>query len=105
MGWKVWDPISETFVESAHAKWLTEDTLAIVEDVSEATSEPVPNPPSSISKLLNLLECEEKKLLKALFVNYNLDAGLITKCVREKDKIVGEIWKMASGISQELSRS
>lgn len=73
---------------------------------SEAsTSQPIPDAPSSISKLLNLLECDGDALIEALLVNYDLGDSAITSSIREQDELVKQVWALASGISQKLPRS
>lgn len=68
-GWRFWEPGSNTFVESAHAKWLTKDVDEKVVENDPATSAPIPNPPSTIHKLLNKISCEAESLMEALHVS------------------------------------
>lgn len=105
-GWKFWNPIDNGFTESAHAKWLTEeggDSVQLIDGSSR--SEPVPDRPNSISKLLNRLECEEDGLLEALEVSYDLMDESISKVIRDQDGMVRDVMAMAAGISQKLPRT
>lgn len=104
-GWKILEPVSNTFVESAHAEWLSEDLVESKENKNPTKSEPTPDPPSSIRKLLNLVSCEEDSLLEALRVTYDLADRSTTKGLREQDRLVQEIWGMAAGIGSQLPRS
>lgn len=57
--WKFWEPSTNTFIESAHAGWPTEEA----EDSSGkevSNSQPIPDKPSSIGKLVDFINCEEK---------------------------------------------
>lgn len=86
-GWKFWDPATNNFLESAHARWLTESASATATQ-GESRSEPVPDPPSDISRLLNLTECEEDLFLEALAVTYDLADSNVTGRIREQDRLV-----------------
>lgn len=104
-GWKFWEPISNSFVESAHTTWLSEESFKHEANSNPETSEPTPDPPGFISKLLNLVSCQEDSLLDSLRVTYDLDARSIIKALCEKDRLVQGIWGMAAGISSKLPRS
>lgn len=69
---------------------------------SPSRSEPVPDKPSSISKLLNRVECEEAELLEALEVSYDLKDESISRNIREQDVLVRDVMVMAAGLSQKL---
>lgn len=71
-GWKFWNPVNNTFTESAHAKWLTEKVESELHDEGTSRTEPVPDRPSTISKLLNAIDVGEEELLEALEVSYDL---------------------------------
>lgn len=103
-GWKFWESNSNTFIESAHARWLTEDANDTSKE-SMKTSEPVPDAPSSISKLLNMIDCDKDELIQALVTTYELGDTSVTTIIREQDGLVKQIWAMASGISQKLPRT
>ena len=66
-GWTFWQPETNTFVESAHARWLAEDVEQEKVEDTPARSAPIPDKPSSISHLLNQVDCEEGELLEALW--------------------------------------
>lgn len=58
-GWKFWEPSTNTFIESAHARWLTEE--AGDSSMTESSrSQPIPDAPSSISKLLKSIIATKK---------------------------------------------
>lgn len=71
-GWTFWNPDNNSFVESAHARWLSDDADTLPTGDCESSSVPVPDRPSSISKLLNHVDCVEGELLEALEVTYDL---------------------------------
>lgn len=100
-GWKFWEPKNNTFLESAHARWLSEEAEENLEEES-SRSEPIPDAPSSISKLLNFAVCEEEGLLEALAISWDLGDSTVTSTIRDQDVVVQHIWAMASGISQKL---
>lgn len=104
-GWKFWQPDTNTFVKSAHAKWLSGDFDNVGVEENPPTSVPIPDPPSTIHKLLNVVGCEEDSLMEALRVSYDLNNLSITRDIRDQDKLVAKIWAMASGISAKLPRS
>lgn len=104
-GWTFWDPSSNTFLESAHARWLSEDGDTQHTPMTEANSVPEPDRHGTLSKILNAAECVEGQLLEALEVTYELDDGDITRSVREQDQLVAEIFAMAAGLSQKIPRS
>lgn len=65
----------------------------------------MPDRPSSISKLLNCLNCDEEGLLEVLEVSYDLTDDSISRGIREQDRLVREVQAMAAGISQKLPRT
>lgn len=104
-GWRLWEPVSNTFMESAHAKWLVEEVGEKLPEENPATSVPIPNPLSTISKLLITMECTEDSLIEALQISSYLHHGSITKEIRGQDWLVKEIWVMVSGISGKLPKT
>lgn len=74
-GWLFWNPITKEFIESAHAKWLDEtDESRLTNDHTE----PVPDPPSDINKLLNSVENDEILNLVEILQSMKLDDPSIT---------------------------
>lgn len=65
-------------------------------------SKPVPEIPSTISKLLNMMDCGESKLLEALEVTYYLTDESISQGIKEQDRLIQEVMVMAAGISQKM---
>lgn len=104
-GWRFWNTVDNTYMESAHARWLVEDENAARTAVEPSRSEPIPDRPSSISKLLNSVGCDTDVLLQALEVSYDLNDASISKQIREQDLLVQEVEAMAAGISQKLPRT
>lgn len=104
-GWRFWDPTTNFFVELAHAKWLAERGEALREVDNPSRSEPIPDRRSSISKLLNKVECPEEELLKALKISYDLSDSSISESIRKQDCVVKEVMALAAGISQKLPRT
>lgn len=102
-GWKFWEPKSNTFMESAHARWLEEEAADTSKD-DVSTSQPIPDPPASISKLLNMVDCEEQQLVEALMTRYELKDDSITAIICGQDKLVRQIWAIPSGLSEKLPR-
>lgn len=82
-GWKFWNPLTNEFLESAHARWLDESANENALVVDQGL---IPDPPSDIYKLLNLIECDDaEQLIEALRTSLVLDDRSITKTVREQD--------------------
>lgn len=102
-GWKFWNPLTNEFLESAHARWLDESAN---DDAPVIDQHPVPDPPSNINKLLNLVEFEgTEQLIEALRTSLVLDDQSITATVREQDVVCNNVRLLAAGIAQKLPRS
>ena len=104
-GWTFWDLVEDVFFDSAHARWLTEETDEVKGAVTEGNSEPIPDSRSTISKLLNSAECDDERLLETLEVSWDLNEAGVTESIREQDEMVRHISAMAAGISQKLPRT
>lgn len=103
-GWRFWEPETNTFVKPAHANWVTEEVEKRELQDNPAMSAPIPDPPSTIHKLLDKVSCKEDSLMEALRVSYDLNDGTITRHIHDQDILVRDIWVMASGISEKRPR-
>lgn len=80
-------------MESAHARWLYKDVV----DTSRhevLKSQPIPDAPGSISKLLNMVECDEQELVEVLVTKYELEDETISAIIPDRDELVKQIWTM-----------
>lgn len=67
---------------------------------------PIPDPPSDINKLLNLIDCDEvSKLVETLQTSLVIHDRNITQTVREQDSMCKTVRLLAAGIAQKLPRS
>lgn len=75
-GWKFWNPVLNEFLESAHAQWL--DKLAS-NMVCQPLSQPLPDPPSDIRKLLNSIDCNDVTIFLESLSGMAIDDRSITE--------------------------
>lgn len=102
-GWKFWNPETNEFLESAHAKWLDESAG---DSAPTVNVHPIPDPPSDIRKLLNEVECGDVlDLIETLKTSLVIHDRMITQAVCEQDSMCVRVRVLAAGLSQKLPRS
>lgn len=102
-GWKFWNPETNEFLESAHARWLDESGSDVVPG---QVDHPIPDPPSDINKLLNVVQYDEvEMLIEVLQSTMKIDDQRITETVQEQDNISEHVRLLAAGIAQKLPHS
>lgn len=102
-GWQFWNPATNLFLESAHAKWLSEGDAQ--DDAPRKTDEPIPDPPSDINKLLNYADGDAFSNLVTILETLKLDDARITERVREQDTLSESVRVLAAGLANKLPRS
>lgn len=85
--------MTKNFVKSAHAKWIDESD----ETMRSTRTEPIPDPPSDINKLLNSVEVEGVSDLVEILEAMKLDYPRITESVRRQDEASENVRVLAAG--------
>lgn len=100
-GWKFWNLHNGEFIESAHARWIDEEG----DGTERERSQPIPDPPLDINKLLNSAQVDGFTTLIEILEAMKLDDSSITENVRSQDAMTENVRVLAAGIAKKLPRS